>query len=272
MLKIKFNTSDGLQKLVPMPCCVLAVQSLAHTTHQLIHQKAPDSAISSCTAVLHAAVDQAVQSLCNHLTTLPAKLVVMETWALNLTHTGNEPITHLPELLQEEVTAAMHYYQSLLMHCSVVGDVPADVSSTPLQKAYFQCFEQYTKCAKAVAERLQPLSAAAAATTADEPAATTGRTRSQLLLDKDVASTSGRVASSAMLSSSRAGGHAANALSVLDDADDTLLGISTSRSGMSDDVKILVLTSNLGYIRNRLMASMTQRYLLLLTGKSFFQY
>ncbi len=35
---------------------------------------------------------------------------------------------------------------------------------------------------------------------------------------------------------------------------------------MTDDVKLLVLNSNLGYVRNKLMPSLTQRYLLVLAG------
>jgi hypothetical protein len=254
--------------------------------------------------VLRHALEAAVRQLAGHLERLPAELAAREGWVVSLTQpVGEAPITHFPEALQEEVTVAITYYKGLTSTAEeacpdgaggggeesaggeggegVGGRLPADITTRPLRVAFFACVGGCTACLSATAERfsLQPAERGggggggegAEAAGGGGPgtsgggggpaAPPRGAARAAVLAmapdsDDDEPSAAGP--------GSPRGGAAARPLG----------GAAAARGGVgvggvpgvSDDVRLLLTASNLSFIRNRLMASLTQRFLLVLTG------
>ncbi|WIA14506.1 hypothetical protein OEZ85_003026 [Tetradesmus obliquus] len=168
-----------------------AAEELAYTIQQLEAQEAPGPALEAVQGLLGQLVASGVQQLAGHLHGVPAWLIAREGWQLSVTHSGSQPITMMPEQLQEEVTVAMQYYQQLLgcstgsstgslsSSTSAARGITADVTTKPIRDAYF-----------------------------------------------------------------------------------TVLG-----AVLSDDVRLLLMSSNLSFMRERLVGSLTQRFLLVLTGE-----
>jgi hypothetical protein len=80
--------------------CHPAAQELASCISELEAQKAPSAALSAVRRVLGDAVSSGVQQLVVHLQSVAPLLVAREGWQLSLTHSGDLPVTLLPEQLQ----------------------------------------------------------------------------------------------------------------------------------------------------------------------------
>lgn len=78
------------------------VTSLARVVGALRDLKAPPRAVEAGLGVLRYSLEAAVRQLADHLEGLPAALASREAWvvSLNHSHTGEAPVTHLPEQLQ----------------------------------------------------------------------------------------------------------------------------------------------------------------------------
>jgi hypothetical protein len=76
------------------------LQELAACVSDLESQQAPASALAAVRRVLGAAVASGVQALVGHLQAVAPVLVAREGWQLSLTHSGDLPVTLLPEQLQ----------------------------------------------------------------------------------------------------------------------------------------------------------------------------
>jgi hypothetical protein len=257
------------------------LQELAQTLAALRELKAPSSALSNVEQVLQSAVASAVQLLADHLRQAPAALMSHEDWSLTLTQSNNSLVTHLPDQLQEEVTVVMQYYKSLLGAAAAAGGsgsggggkAKAVAAHTKvLQAGYFGGLEELVSCCSAAAEELKPGTSGtssptkAAAGDASESAAGKGRsssspTRSRQKDPWSVWESDDEEAGA------EGGGDKAAAAGGGGTALGGGLGGLRPRGAVSEDAKLLVLTSNLGYVRNVLLGNMTQRFLLLLTGE-----
>jgi hypothetical protein len=282
------------------------LQALARVVASLRDLKAPPAAAGSVLGVLRYALEAAVRQLAGHLEQLPAALAAREAWVVSLTQpVGEAPITHLPEALQEEITVAITYYKGLTSTAEEAcpdggegegsssgggggdGRLPSDITTRPLHVAFFACLGQCTTCLAALAERYS----LAAGDSSESPGATAAR-RPGGGESSGVPGTSGSGGSGGTgLSPARGGGAARSAVLAMgpDSDDDDEAGLSGGLGagpggpsggpgarrgvgvggvpGVSDDVRLLLTASNLSYIRNRLMASLTQRFLLVLTGR-----
>lgn len=79
---------------------LLAAEELAAAISHLESQKAPAAAVAAVAAVLGGCISAGVQQLVVHLGAVPGWLLSKETWQLSVTHSGAQPITHMPEQLQ----------------------------------------------------------------------------------------------------------------------------------------------------------------------------
>lgn len=189
--------------------------------------------------------------------------------------------------VQEEITVAVQYYKALTSTCSAVLDreLPVDITTRPLHVAFFACLGQCMACLAALAERYNPqpgdtprsssrqgLAAVAEGDggscepgrssptgAAGRRGGTTGRgVRNALLLDSDDEDEEGGAGQ----------GGAAGAGGTRSSLQGGRGGVGVGGvPGVSDDVRLLLTASNLSYIRSRLMGSLTQRFLLVLTGE-----
>jgi hypothetical protein len=167
----------------------------------------------------------------------------------------------------------------------VDGELPPDITTRPLHVAFFACLGQCTVCLAALAERYNP-DAGDALSPAHRSGATPG--------DPEGGRRSASPARGRRLGgrgSSGGGvygrGSASRGTALLGDASDSdeevegagggsAWAVTGQRGGVgvggvpgvSDDVRLLLTASNLSYIRTRLMGSLTQRFLLVLTGGS----
>jgi hypothetical protein len=88
---------------------------------ELESQSAPSAPLQAVRRVLGAAVCTGVQQLVGHLQSIAPVLVAREGWQLSLTHSGDLPVTLLPEQLQvsrpswlqPKVLAVMHGFHRL---------------------------------------------------------------------------------------------------------------------------------------------------------------
>ena len=271
-------------------------QLLARTATALRDAKAPPPAVDAALGVLRHALEAAVRRLADHLEALPARLVARETWAVSLTHshTGEAPVTHLPERLQEEVTAAVRFYEALATTAgsALGGRPPADISARPLHLAFFACLGGTTAALAALAERFSPPDAAGEGGDSGGGGSSGGNLPGARPLaaeagDDDDGGGSGggsdggssplwRSPAARSPTPLYAGGDGGDGGVGDDDGDGTAIGAAAEREGgvgvggvpgVSDDVRLLLTASNLAHVRTRLMGSLTQRFLLALTGE-----
>jgi hypothetical protein len=214
-----------------------------------------------------------------------------EDWSLTLTQSNDNLVTHLPDQLQEEVTVVMQYYKSLLGAAAAAaggggagaGKARAVAAHTKvLQAGYFGGLEELVSCCSAAAEELKPAGTSGASSPtkagagaggeASESAAGKGRSSSSPTRSrqKDPWSVweSDEEEGGAEGAADKAAAAAGGGGSGLGGGPGWILGQWRARGAVSEDAKLLVLTSNLGYVRNVLLGNMTQRFLLLLTGES----
>lgn len=181
----------------------------------------------------------------------------------------------------------MQYYQQLL-GCSTgspTGSINAlaaakiitqDKSTKPIRDAYFTCLEDTIKTCKAAAEVLRPVakgsSAAAGAAAGGSSTATAAR--------EGGSPQRGRHGMSAAAAAAVLGPDtlfddvetAAAAAAGVDAGLGKLLPGGGAAAGLgpgslSDDVRLLLMSSNLSFMRERLVGGLTQRFLLVLTGE-----
>lgn len=188
----------------------------------------------------------------------------------------------------------MQYYQQLL-ECSTghsssssTGSIAAaaakfitpDKCTKPIRDAYFACLEDFIKNCMASTDHLRPALTAAAAAAAAEGEGSPGGSSSRAarrpgmsaaaaaaILGReswddtdveaegtfDVTMSAGGPAAVMAAAAAAAGGGGGGGGHVL-------------RLVLSDDVKLLLIGSNLSYLREKLVGSLTQRFLLALTG------
>jgi hypothetical protein len=196
---------------------------------------------------------------------------------------------------QEEVTVAMQYYQQLLEcasgHSSSAADtaggsiaaavaklVTPDKCTKPIRDAYFACLEDFIKNCMASTDHLrpaQPAAAAAAAAAGGESSPSGGsrlRQRGPVMSATAAAAILGReswedtdVEAEGMFDVTMSAGGSAAALTAAAAAA-AGDGGHVLRLVLSDDVKLLLIGSNLSFLREKLVGSLTQRFLLALTG------
>lgn len=169
---------------------------------------------------------------------------------------------HLPHT-QEEITVAVQYFKAITSTAAPAlgGDLPPDITSRPLHVAFFACLGQCTACLAALAERYSPAPAEAAAAAPRDAGASTSpraagaRGRGGLAFESDDDDGAGPAANASPRAGARAGLQGGRG------------GVGVGGvAGVSDDVRVLLTASNLSHIRTRLMGSLTQRFLLVLTG------
>lgn len=161
----------------------------------------------------------------------------------------------------------MQYYQQLLACSSNSSSgpnssstaakfVPADKSTKPVRDAYFACLEDTIKCCRTAADHLRPAGTAASTGSSSTVPGMSSSSRSKpssaydpLLVDSDDEDSTASNAAAATPDSAAAAGAALRPRQ------------------LSDDVRLLLLASNLAFMRSRLVGSLTQRFLLVLTGE-----
>lgn len=169
----------------------------------------------------------------------------------------------------------MQYYKALTStaEAALEGHLPRDMTTRPLHVAFFACLGQCTAVLTAQAERFDPDGGAFRAR--PRGAAVGGGSDSDAGSGVEAAgpSSSGGGLGSRSASPARGGGRAAALLRPDSDSDDGALPGPSGRGigvggvpGLSDDLRLLLTASNLGFIRSRLMGALTQRFLLVLTG------
>jgi hypothetical protein len=206
-------------------------------------------------------------------------------------------------LLQEEVTVAMQYYQQLL-GCATghsisgsssaadaaAGSVAAAAAkfispekcTKPIRDAYFACLEDFIKNCMASSDHLRPPStAAAAAADADDSPGKAQQQQQQrrpamsaaaaaAILGRESWDDTAVEAEGTFDVTLSAGGSAAVAAAMA--AAGGGVGGGGGAAGdvlrlvLSDYVKLLLIGSNLSFMREKLVGSLTQRFLLTLTG------
>ncbi|GBF96117.1 hypothetical protein Rsub_08993 [Raphidocelis subcapitata] len=265
------------------------VQSLASTLAGLRAAGAPPAAADALASVLRYALEAAVRALAAHLEALPAALAAREDWVVTVAAAAGEaPTTHLPEQLQEEITVAMGFFRAVTATCehALGGALPRDTTSRPLHIAFFACLGQCTAVLGAMAERYAPGAGAApaegeeassggrggaAGASSGSPPRGPGRPGSRLkplLNDSDSDDDGAGAAGDGAPGPSSAGGGGVASASAGRAAPKQRGGVGLGGvSGVGDDVRLLLVASNLAAIRGRLMGSLTQRFLLLLTGE-----
>jgi hypothetical protein len=203
---------------------------------------------------------------------------------------------------QEEVTVAMQYYQQLLgcstgsstgslsSSTSAARGITADVTTKPIRDAYFTCLEDTIKTCKAAAEELRPAAAAAVAGSSSSSSRGAGSSPTKgsgkesipvrrpglsaaaaaAVLGQDILSDDSEYDPAAAAASTAAvSGDAAAAAGGAAAGLSFALGLPGGVLGavLSDDVRLLLMSSNLSFMRERLVGSLTQRFLLVLTGE-----
>ncbi|KIZ03142.1 Exocyst complex component 2 [Monoraphidium neglectum] len=218
------------------------VQRLARVVESLRELRAPPSAVASVLGVLRYGLEAAVRQLASHLEQLPATLA--------------SPLD---------------------------GELPADITTRPLHVAFFACLGQCTACLAALAERYNPHAgdmpssarggddeSGGSSTGGPDPGGGGGspreywrrgpqaQARGVLLYDSDDDAGEG----------GGAGGSGSGGPAVRGGLQGGRGGVGVGGvAGVSDDVRLLLTASNLSYIRTKLMGSLTQRFLLVLTGE-----
>lgn len=187
---------------------------------------------------------------------------------------------------QEEVTVAMQYYQQLLECCTghaisnsssssgggggsiaaaAARIIPPAASTKPLREAYFAALEDFVKHCMAATDHLRPPPGAAGAGSSAAAAAAGD--------DSSSSRPARRPGLSAAAAAAILGRESLEDLDI--EAEGTLgsmhhapgsSGSNVLRLVLSDDVKLLLICSNLSYLREKLVGSLTQRFLLVLTG------
>ena len=188
---------------------------------------------------------------------------------------------------QEEVTVVMQSYKSLTDHVAALGAslgyMPSSISTKPLQDGYFAGMDECINTCTAVAEQLRPTgtpaAASAAAAAGFEGSGSAGGAAGSS--SGAVDAVRGAETKAAAAAAARGGRGGAELALVWDSDEEEGPGgqgargrrpggagglLWAGKGGLGEDGKLLVLTSNLSYLRNRMLGSLTQRFLLLLTG------
>lgn len=102
---------------------LLAAEELASTLSHLESQKAPAAAVAAVAAVLGACVSAGVQQLVVHLSAVPGWLLSHESWLLSVTHSGDQPVTQMPQQLQVLWTVFTESTRPRFVHCCLCCSV-----------------------------------------------------------------------------------------------------------------------------------------------------
>jgi hypothetical protein len=167
------------------------------------------------------------------------------------------------------------------MAAAVARIVGPDKCTKPIRDAYFACLEDFIKCCLASTDHLKPQTASTAAAegghhrSSSSPRAVAGSSSSSRAAGPPPQRRPGMSAAAAAAILGRESWDdtdvaAEGTFDVTMSAGGTAVGVAGGvhvlRLVLSDDVKLLLIGSNLSFMREKLVGSLTQRFLLALTG------
>ncbi|KAG2501697.1 hypothetical protein HYH03_000199 [Edaphochlamys debaryana] len=250
------------------PGLPLIVKDACHLWSSLARAGVGSRALGALREGVLAALGLHVGVLGDHLAALPLLLFAADDFRLDLLAPDSQPVTALPRRLEEEVGVALLHYQwplrAVVEAAGGVDDVPPESSWKPMQGSVLACFAQLSE---ALAEYARSLYADASAGGSGKMM---GPNRS---LEESISLNSNASAHGPTPSTHRgASAFAAEGLDPMASLGSSLsLGTSVGGPGAGDeggrgaaggsnDVRVLLVTSNSTVIRTRVMPGVVDRY------------